>query len=79
MAPRPAPYPKTLYLIGAFKLFKGLILVAVGIGAIRLLNKDMAMEAYRWANAFRVDTGNSTRCNACWSAFHSWTRKNSRN
>jgi uncharacterized membrane protein (DUF2068 family) len=58
MASRPAPYPKTLYLIGAFKLFKGLILVAVGIGAIRLLNKDMAMEAYRWANAFRVDTGN---------------------
>jgi uncharacterized membrane protein (DUF2068 family) len=47
-----------LYLIAAFKLFKGLVLFAVGVGALKLLNKDLAVEVYRWANAFRVDPGN---------------------
>ena len=58
MAPRAAKYPRGLYLIAAFKLFKGLILFAVGIGALRLLNKGVAAEVYRWANAFRVDPNN---------------------
>jgi len=47
-----------LYLIAGFKLFKGLVLFAVGVGALKLLNKDLATEVYRWANAFRVDPGN---------------------
>jgi uncharacterized membrane protein (DUF2068 family) len=47
-----------LTAIGVFKLFKGVVLVAVGIGALRLLNKNVAAEVYRWANAFRVDPGN---------------------
>jgi uncharacterized membrane protein (DUF2068 family) len=47
-----------LYLIAAFKLLKGLLLFAVGVGALKLLNKDLAAEVYRWANAFRVDPGN---------------------
>jgi len=47
-----------LYLIAAFKLFKGLVLIAVGVGALKLLNKDLATEVYRWANAFRVDPAN---------------------
>ena len=47
-----------LTAIGVFKLFKGVLLVAVGIGALRLLNKDVAAEVYGWANAFRVDPGN---------------------
>ena len=46
-----------LYLIAAFKLFKGFVLLAVGIGAVKLLNKSAAAEMYRWANAFRVDPG----------------------
>lgn len=58
MASRPAAYPRTLYLIGAFKLFKGVVLFAVGLGALRLLNRNMAAEFYNWANAFRVDPGN---------------------
>jgi uncharacterized membrane protein (DUF2068 family) len=58
MATRPAAYPPTLYVIGAFKLLKGLVLFAVGIGALRLLNRNMAAEFYNWANAFRVDPGN---------------------
>jgi uncharacterized membrane protein (DUF2068 family) len=53
-------YPRTLYLIAAFKLVKGLVLLAVAIGAHRLLHKDMAAEVYRWADSFRVDPGN--RC-----------------
>ena len=47
-----------LTAIGVFKLLKGVVLVAVGIGALRLVNKDVAAEVYRWANAFRVDPGN---------------------
>jgi len=57
MASGTAAYPRTLYLIAAFTLFKGLVLLAVGIGAVKLLDKDAATEMYRWANAFRVDPG----------------------
>lgn len=42
-------------LIAAFKLFKGLALLAVGIGAVRLLHKDMAAEVNHWVDLFRVD------------------------
>lgn len=58
MASPTAKYPRVLYLIGVFKLFKGLVLFAVAIGIIRLLNKDLSLEVYRWANAFRVDPEN---------------------
>ena len=58
MATRSAADPRVLYLIAAFKLFKGLVLLAVGFGAHTLLGKDVAAEVYRWANAFRVDPGN---------------------
>jgi len=44
-----------LYLIAAFKFVKGLALVLVAVGALRLVHKDVAAEVYRWANAFRVD------------------------
>lgn len=47
-----------LLLIAAFKLVKAIALVAVGIGALRLLHKDVAMLAERWVNAFRVDPHN---------------------
>jgi uncharacterized membrane protein (DUF2068 family) len=58
MASRTASYPRVLYLIAAFKLFKGLLLCAVAIGALRLLHRDAATELYSWANTFRVDPGN---------------------
>ena len=58
MAPRTEADPRVIYLIAAFKLLKGLVLLAVGVGALKLLNKDAAAEVYRWANAFRVDPGN---------------------
>jgi uncharacterized membrane protein (DUF2068 family) len=47
-----------LRLIAAFKLFKGLLLFAVGIGAVKLLHKDVAFEVERWADLFRVDPNN---------------------
>ena len=45
-------------LIAFFKLFKGLVLFAVGVGAAKLLHKDMAFEVERWADIFRVDPHN---------------------
>lgn len=47
-----------LLLIGAFKLFKGLMLLAVGIGALRLLHKDVADVAAHWVDILRVDPDN---------------------
>ena len=45
-------------LIAAFKLFKGLVLFAVGVGAVKLLHRDMAFEVDRWADIFQVDPDN---------------------
>ena len=47
-----------LLLIAAFKLLKGLALIAVGIGAMKLLHKDVAAVAEHWVNAFQVDPHN---------------------
>jgi uncharacterized membrane protein (DUF2068 family) len=58
MAFRTATNSRVLYLIAAFKLFKGLVLFAVGIGALKFLKNGVSAEVYRWANAFRVDPGN---------------------
>jgi uncharacterized membrane protein (DUF2068 family) len=56
-APQAAATP-ILTLIGLFKLFKALLLVAVGIGAIRLLHKDLATTAMHWVAVLRVDPDN---------------------
>jgi uncharacterized membrane protein (DUF2068 family) len=47
-----------LFLIAAFKLIKGLSLLVIGIGALKLLHKDVAAEAERWINFLRVDPEN---------------------
>jgi uncharacterized membrane protein (DUF2068 family) len=49
---------KTLLLIALFKLFKGLLLVAVGVGALKLLHKDVAETVEHWVNLLRVDPEN---------------------
>jgi uncharacterized membrane protein (DUF2068 family) len=54
----PAATPRAIRLIAVFKLFKGLVLFAVGMGAVRLLHKDLAFEVERWADIFRVDPNN---------------------
>jgi len=56
MAKRP---PRAgILLIGLFKLLKGLLLVAVGIGALNLLHKDVAAVAEHWVRILRVDPDN---------------------
>ena len=47
-----------LWLIAAFKLFKGIALLAVAIGALKLLHKDVASEVEHWSNYLRVDPHN---------------------
>ena len=47
-----------LLLIAAFKLIKGLALLALGIGALRLLHKDVAAVIAQWIDVLRVDPHN---------------------
>lgn len=47
-----------LRIIAAFKLLKAVALFAAGMGAIRLLHKDVAEVAEHWINIFRVDPHN---------------------
>src|SRR2546428_13102574 len=56
--PHSGSHCRGLRLIAAFKLFKGLALLAVGIGALKLLHKDGAAEMARWIDLFRVDPDN---------------------
>jgi uncharacterized membrane protein (DUF2068 family) len=47
--------PKTITAIGIFKLVKGLLLVATGVGALSLLHKDVAETVSHWLQLLRVD------------------------
>ena len=47
-----------LILIGVVKVFKALLLVAIGIGAIRLLHGDIGEHVERWAQQLNVDAWN---------------------
>ncbi len=51
-------HSRGLMLIAAFKLLKGFLLLAVAIGALRLLHRDLASMVDHWVNAFRVDPHN---------------------
>jgi uncharacterized membrane protein (DUF2068 family) len=48
-------HPRGLWLIAAFKLFKGLALLAVGIGALKLRHKNVAAQIEPWIELLRVD------------------------
>ena len=52
------PHGRGLRIIAVFKLLKALGLIAVGVGALRLLHKDVAAIAEHWINMFRVDPHN---------------------
>jgi uncharacterized membrane protein (DUF2068 family) len=45
-------------VIALFKLIKGLLLVAVGIGALKLLHRDLADTLTHWVDILRVDPDN---------------------
>jgi uncharacterized membrane protein (DUF2068 family) len=51
-------HPRGLMLIAAFKLLKGLALLAVGFGALHLINKDLDVVMEHWVNFFRIDQSN---------------------
>jgi uncharacterized membrane protein (DUF2068 family) len=58
---QPAPHRKsatTLLLIALFKLIKGLLLLTVGIGAVKLLHRDVAETLSGWVDFLRVDPDN---------------------
>ena len=52
------PFSFILFLIGLFKLVKALLLIAIGIGAVRFLHKDLSTSVLHWAQVLRVDTDN---------------------
>jgi uncharacterized membrane protein (DUF2068 family) len=52
------PFSFVLFLIGLFKLFKALLLIAIGIAALRFLHKDLSNSVLHWAQVLRVDTDN---------------------
>ncbi|HYL83431.1 MAG TPA: DUF2127 domain-containing protein [Candidatus Angelobacter sp.] len=56
--PEKAAHGRGLWVIAAFKLLKALGLIALGIGALKLLHKDVAAVAEHWINVFRVDPHN---------------------
>ncbi len=47
-----------LRIIAAFKLLKACSLVALGVGALKLLHKDVAGMVEHWINMFQVDPRN---------------------
>ena len=47
-----------LRLIALFKLLKGLLLAAAGLGALRLLHADVAALVTRWADRLNIDPQN---------------------
>ena len=49
---------KTLLAIAIFKLFKGALLLLVGIGALRLLHRDVGEVVSHWADVLGADPDN---------------------
>lgn len=52
------PNDIALWLIGAFKLIKGLLLVVVALGALQLVHKDAATIIAAWAAHVHIDSNN---------------------
>jgi uncharacterized membrane protein (DUF2068 family) len=47
-----------LVLIGIFKLFKGVALLILGVGLLKLLHRDVAAVTEHWIEVLRVDPDN---------------------
>lgn len=47
-----------LFLIGLFKLFKGVALLIAGFGLLKLLHRDVADVVQHWIEVLRVDPDN---------------------
>ena len=46
---------KAIYLIAGFKLFKAVMLLMVGLGAVKLIHRDVAEVLTNWAHHIHVD------------------------
>jgi len=55
---RDTSHYRGLWLVAALKFVKGLALLALGIGALKLMHKDVAEELARWIDLLRVDPNN---------------------
>lgn len=55
---RPRKGTTALVLIALFKLLKGILLIAAGIGALKLLHKDVFETVSHWVDILRVDPDN---------------------
>src|SRR5580704_7609679 len=53
----PAHNTRLIRLIGLFKLVKGILLVAVGIGAFKMIHSDITEIATRWVTTLGLDPG----------------------
>ena len=51
-------HDRFLRLIALFKFLKCAMLIALGVGAFRLLHKDVGAIAEHWVEAFKLDPGN---------------------
>ncbi len=47
-----------LYLIGIYKLLEGTLLVLAGLGALRLMHRDIQAALVHWVHVLRVDPDN---------------------
>jgi uncharacterized membrane protein (DUF2068 family) len=48
---------RILRMIAVFKFFKAAMLIALGVGAFRLLHRDLGKLAEHWVEALRLDPG----------------------
>jgi len=51
-------HSRLLRLIALFKLLKAALLIAVGVGALRLLHKDVAGTLEHWVELLKLDPNN---------------------
>ncbi len=49
---------RVIFLIALFKLFKAVLLAIVAVGALSLVNRDIAEEVGKWVAFIHVDPGN---------------------
>ncbi|HWF08313.1 MAG TPA: DUF2127 domain-containing protein [Bryobacteraceae bacterium] len=55
---RASKHDPWLFLIGVFKLVKGISLVILGVGLLKLLHRDVAAVTQHWIEVLRVDPDN---------------------
>jgi len=63
--PKPLAHNKFLVLIAAYKVLQALLFVAIGVGAVQLLHRDIADDLATFADHLRFNPASSTS---------SWTR-----